>query len=156
MLTTLYRVIKYGVQNFTRNYLVSVATILVLLLAVVVFSSLILFGVVGERAIHIVQDKIDISVDFKADTPEDEMLALKNSLEELGEVREVEYVSREEALIRFKARHEPDSDIIRAIGEIGENPLRASLNIKAYNPRDLSVIASYLNNVALAPIIEAG
>ena len=155
MLTTLYRIIKYSVQNFTRNYLVSVATILVLLLAVIVFSSLILFGVVGERAIYIVQDKIDISVDFKADTPEDAMLGLKNSLEELAEVKTVEYVSREEALARFKARHEPDSDIIRAIEEIGENPLRASLNIKAHNPRDLSVIASYLNNVALASIIEA-
>jgi cell division transport system permease protein len=155
MLTTFYRIIKYGVQNFSRNYLVSVATILVLLLAVIVFESLILFGVVGQKAISLVQDKIDISVDFRESVSEDEMLNLKSSLESLSEVKEVEYVSRDEALIRFKERHPSDSDIARALEEIGDNPLRASLNIKAFNPRDYSAIASYLNNESLSAIIES-
>ncbi len=154
MLTTFYRIIKYGVQNFSRNYLVSVATILVLLIAVIVFMGLVIFGAVGQRAMSLLQDKIDISVDFKKDTPEDTILNLQTSLRGLAEVREVEYVSREEALIRFKAKHSPDSDVIKAIEEIGENPLLASLNIKALNPRYYSVIAAYLNNEAFTPIIE--
>ncbi len=154
MLTTFYRIVKYGIQNFSRNYLVSIATILVLLLAVIVFESLILFGVVGQKAISLVQDKIDISVDFRETVSEDEMLNLKSSLETLTEVKEVEYVSRDEALIRFKERHPSDSDIAKAIEEIGDNPLRASLNIKAFNPNDYSSIASYLNNESLSGIIE--
>ncbi|MFA5052447.1 MAG: permease-like cell division protein FtsX [Parcubacteria group bacterium] len=154
MLTTLVRILKYGVQNFARNYLVSVATILVLLLAVIVFESLILFGAVGQKAISLVQDKIDISVDFRDNVPEDEMLSLKSSLESLSEVKQVEYVSRDEALIRFKERHPADSDIAKALEEIGDNPLRASLNIKAFNPKDYSAIASYLNNDTLSAIIE--
>jgi len=154
MLTTFYRIVKYGIQNFSRNYLVSIATILVLLLAVIVFESLILFGVVGQKAISLVQDKIDISVDFRETVSEDEMLNLKSSLETLTEVKEVEYVSRDEALVRFKERHPSDSDIAKAIEEIGDNPLRASLNIKAFNPNDYSSIASYLNNESLSGIIE--
>ena len=155
MFTTFYRILKYGVQNFSRNFLVSAATIIVMLLAVIVFESLILFGVIGQKAISLVQDKIDISVDFKGNVPEDEMLSLKSSLESLSEVKEVEYVSRDEALIRFKERHPSDSDIARALEEIGDNPLRASLNIKAFNPRDYSAIASYLNNETLSAIVEA-
>jgi cell division transport system permease protein len=155
MLTTFYRILKYGFQNFSRNYLVSVATILVLLLAVIVFESLILFGVVGQKAISLVQDKIDISVDFRETVSEDEMLNLKSSLETLTEVKEVEYVSKDEALARFRDRHPSDSDIARALEEIGDNPLRASLNIKAFNPNDYSSIASYLNNESLSGIIEA-
>jgi cell division transport system permease protein len=154
MLTTFYRIIKYGFQNFSRNYLVSIATILVLLLAVVVFESLMLFGVVGQRAISLVQDKIDISVDFRDTVPEDDMLKLKSSLESLSEVKLVEYVSRDEALERFRERHPEDSDIARALEEIGDNPLRASLNIKAFNPKDYASIAAYLNNESLSPIIE--
>jgi len=154
MLTTFYRIVKYGIQNFSRNYLVSIATILVLLLAVIVFESLILFGVVGQKAISLVQDKIDISVDFRETVSEDEMLNLKSSLETLTEVKEVEYVSRDEALVRFKDRHPSDSDIAKALEEIGDNPLRASLNIKAFNPNDYSSIASYLNNESLSGIIE--
>ncbi|MFA4999400.1 MAG: permease-like cell division protein FtsX [Parcubacteria group bacterium] len=154
MITTFSRILKYGFQNFARNYLVSVATILVLLLAVIVFESLILFGVVGQKAISLVQDKIDISVDFRENVGEDEMLNLKSSLESLSEVKEVEYVSRDEALARFKERHPSDSDIARALEEIGDNPLRASLNIKAFDPKDYSAIASYLNNETLSTIIE--
>ena len=154
MFTTLYRIIKYGFQSFSRNYLVSVATILVLLLAVVVFESLILFGVVGEKAITLVQDKIDISVDFMDGTPEDEMLKLKSSLESLQEVKAVEYVSKDEALKRFKEKHPEDSDISKALAELDDNPLRASLNIKAFDPKDYAAIAAYLGNDSFKSIIE--
>lgn len=154
MFTTFYRIIKYGFQNFSRNYLVSIATILVLLLAVIVFEGLLIFGVVGQKAIDLVQDKIDISIDFREIVPEDEMLKLKSSLEGLSEVKMVEYISKDEALERFRERHPEDSDIARALEEIGDNPLRASLNIKAYNPKDYSAIAAYLNNESLSPIIE--
>ncbi|MCK9187195.1 MAG: permease-like cell division protein FtsX [Candidatus Colwellbacteria bacterium] len=154
MFTTFYRIIKYGFQNFSRNYLVSIATILVLLLAVIVFEGLLIFGVVGQKAIDLVQDKIDISIDFRETVPEDEMLKLKSSLEGLSEVKMVEYISKDEALERFRERHPEDSDIARALEEIGDNPLRASLNIKAYNPKDYSAIAAYLNNESLSPIIE--
>lgn len=154
MLTTLYRIIKYGIQNFSRNYLVSIATILVLLLAVVVFESLLLFGVVGEKAISLVQDKIDISVDFMDGTPEDEMLKLKSSLESLQEVKAVEYVSKDQALLKFKEKHPEDSDISKALSEIGTNPLRASLNIKAFDPSDYASIAAYLGNDSFKSIIE--
>lgn len=154
MITTFYRILKYGIQSFARNYLISVATVLVLILAVVVFQSLILFGVIGGEAISIIQDKIDISIEFREETPEDDMLELKTALEKLDEVREVEYISQDEALEKFKARHPEGSDIAQALAEIEENPLRASLNIKAYNPRDYSTIANYLNNESLAPIIE--
>lgn len=154
MLTTLYRIVKYGFQNLSRNYLVSFATVLVLLLAVIVFESLILFGVMGQKAISLVQDKIDISVDFRETVSEDEMLKLESSLEGLSEVKLVEYISKDEALKRFRERHPEDSDISRALDEIGNNPLRASLNIKAYNPKDYAAIAAYLNNESLSPIIE--
>ncbi|MDD4930928.1 MAG: permease-like cell division protein FtsX [Candidatus Colwellbacteria bacterium] len=154
MFTTLSRIIKYGLQNFSRNYLVSIATILVLLLAVIVFESLMLFGVIGQKAITLVQDKIDISVDFNEGTAEDEMLKLKSSLESLQEVKLVEYVSKDEALKRFKEKHPEDSDISKALDELGNNPLRASLNVKAYNPKEYAAIAAYLSNDSFKSAIE--
>lgn len=144
MFTTLYRVFKYGLQNFSRNYLVSVATILVMLLAVLVFQGLIIFGVIGNQALSTIKDKIDISVDFADSVPEDDILRIKSSIEGLGEVKVVEYVSKDEALNRFRAKHPADSDIAKALEEIESNPLPASLNIKAYDPKGYAVIAKYL------------
>ncbi|HOB90227.1 MAG TPA: permease-like cell division protein FtsX, partial [Candidatus Colwellbacteria bacterium] len=138
MFTTLARIIKYGFQNFWRNGLVSFATILVLLLAVIVFQGMMLFGEIGRQAIDAVQDKIDISVYFVSNAPEDEILRLKEALLTLSEVKSVDYVSKEEALELFKERHADDPTISQAIEELEENPLRASLNIKAQDPNQYS------------------
>lgn len=155
MLTTLYRIFKYGLQYFTRNFLVSFATVLVLLLAVVVFEGLIISGYVGQQIVSIVKDKIDISVDFSENVPEDEMLRLKRSLEDLKEVKAVQYISKDDALTRFKEKHPENSDVSKALEELGgANPLRASLNIKAKDPRDYSAIAAYLSNDSLKSTIE--
>ena len=80
MLTTLSRIIKYGLQAFWRNGLVSIATIVVMILVLLVFHFLILFGVVSETVITSLHDKIDIAVYFKTNTPEDDILKVESSL----------------------------------------------------------------------------
>ena len=146
MLTTLFRIIKYGALGFWRNGWVSIATISVMVVVSVVLQGLLLFNVLTRMAIETVQDKIDISVYFVKETAEDDILAFQRSLEELPEIRVVEYISRSQALEMFRERHADEPTIIQSLDELKENPFLASLNIKAFNPRDYSVIASYLEN----------
>ncbi len=154
MFTTLFRVIKYGLQIFRRNSWVTVSTIIVMLLALLVFESLILFGALAQSAITELQDKIDISVYFKTTTGEDDILKLSRSVEKLPEVKNVEYISRDKALEIFKELHKGESTISQALGNLDENPLLASLNVKAKDPKYYSVIAAYLQNETFAPIIQ--
>lgn len=154
MFVTLSRIIKYGFKNFLRNGWLSTATIAVMFLALFVLQSLIIFNVVAKTAIASVQNKIDISVYFKSNVAEDEVLNLKKSLEGLSEVKKVDYVSQDQALAEFQARHKENSAVTQAIEELGENPLLSSLNIKANNPKEYAAIADYLNNETLSPIIE--
>ncbi len=146
MVTTLYRIFKYGLQNFLRNYLVSIATVLVMLLAVIVFQGLLVFGVIGDRALGTVRDKIDISVDFSDSVSEDDVLQIKGVLENMAEVKSVEYISKDVALERFKERHQDDENVTKALEEIESNPLQASLNIKAYDPKEYAGIADYFKD----------
>jgi len=154
MITTLYRIIRHGFQNFWRQRLISVATLTVMLLAILVFSSVLIFNVVATSALDSIQEKIDISVYFKTSAPEDEILRIKGSLEELEEVKNVEYVSRDRALEMFKERHSEDTTITQAVDELEENPLSASLNIKARQPDQYALIASYLDNESLDSYVE--
>lgn len=154
MLTTLSRLIKYGVQTFWRQRLLSVATMVVILLALLVFEGMIISGVVASTAINSIQDKIDISIYFKSNASEDEMLQVKSSLERMAEVSAVEYVSRDKALEMFRQRHKSDETISRAVESLKENPLSASLNIKAKDPSKYSVIANYLNNNVQSELVE--
>lgn len=153
-MVTLTRVIKYGWQAFLRNGWLSVSTVIIMILAALVFGGLILFNVMGQRAISSIQEKIDISVFFKSNTAEDSILSIKKSFENLSEVKAVEYVSREQALAAFKERHASDETITETLEQLEENPLLASLNIKAKDPREYGAIASYLDNETLMPLIE--
>jgi len=126
----------------------------VILLALLVFQGLIISGVVGNTALNAIQDKIDISVYFKTNTPEDEILRVKRELEDVEEVKEVEYVSRDQAYQRFQERHQGDETITKALEELEENPLSASLNIKAKNPEEYASVASFLESIVSDELVE--
>lgn len=153
-MVTLSRIIKYGWQAFLRNGWLSVSTVSIMILAALVFEGLILFNVMGKTALESIQNKIDISVYFKSNVEEDSILNIKRSLEGLEEVKGVEYVSREQALQEFTARHAGEETIIQTLSELDENPLLPSLNIKATDPREYGAIASYLENERLGDVIE--
>lgn len=154
MFTTLYRITKYGINGFMRNGWQSIPTLSVMTLALFVFLSLIIFNVLTNNAIILLRDKIDISVYFQTTASEDEILKLKRSLESLSEVKTVQYVSRDEALELFEERHKDDPTISQALDVLSENPLSASLNIKAGDPKDYPVIAAYLNSENLKSAVD--
>ena len=156
MFTIISRIIHYGLKNFWRNGLLSTATVAIMVLALLVFVSLIVFGVVADRAVASIQDKLDIVASFKKTTPEDEILRIKESLEGLPEVKSVEYISQDKAIEIFKNsptfKNKPE--ISQAINEFSTNPLEASLNIKARLPSQYSSIAKYLDDPELKDSID--
>ncbi|MEK7612363.1 MAG: permease-like cell division protein FtsX [Patescibacteria group bacterium] len=154
MATTLYRIIKYGILSFKRNALLSTATVIVMVIALLTSASLILFGAVTKIAVAHLQDKIDISVYFKTSATEDQILQIERSLETLKEVKGVEYTSREKALELFRERNGASTVITQALDVLDENPLLASLNVKANDPNEYGLIASYLQGEEFSSLIE--
>lgn len=145
MVTILSRIFHYGLENFWRNGWLSMATVIIMVLALVVSVNLILFNVITDRASASIQDKIDISVYFKTNTSEDQILSIKKALESLPQVKNVDYVSSDEALQIFKDTHKDDAVISQAVSELTTNPLQASLNIKARQPDQYADIANYFS-----------
>ncbi len=146
MITTLSRIIHFGLKSFWRNGLLSTATVLVMLLALFVSLGLVIFTEVRDNAIVSLQDKIDIVVYFKTNTAEDQILSIKESLESLPEVQEIAYVSKEKALEDFKVKHAGEQSVIGAVDTVGNNPFEASLNIRAFSPDQYAAIDESLNN----------
>ena len=148
--------VKYGLQTFWRNRSVSIAAVLVMVWALLVLQGLMLLNFVMKGAVASVKDKIDISVYFRTNVPEDEILRISRALEGLEEVKGVEYISRERALEIFTEKHkdDPNSTVLQALQELEGNPLQASLNIKAHNPDDFSTIAGYLEDPSFKESID--
>jgi len=145
MFTTLVRVIKSGFLNFWRNKWLSSTAIFMMSLAIFGITSLILVNVLINSLIDGLEDKIDVSVYFKLDTSEELILAVRTDLVKLAEVKSVEYISTDEALINFKERHKDNEVLIQSLGELDTNPLEASLNIKANESSQYESIADFFN-----------
>jgi len=155
MFTVISRIFHFGFKNFWRNGWLSAATIAITTLAIFVFISLIIFGVITRAAATAIQDKIDISVYFNTNTSEDQILNIQHSLQGLSEVSNVDYISKDQALAMFKANHANDQTISQAVNELSSNPLEASLNVKAKDPSQYADIASYLASPDLAQYIDS-
>lgn len=153
------RVMRSGFVNFWRNGFVSVASILVMTITLFVVGSLVFNNALLQSSLKDLQGKVDINVYFVATAQEDDIVALKKTLEAFPEVDTVQYMSRDEALAHFKERHADDQLILQALDEVGDNPLGAVLNVKTKEPSQYEGIADFLKqNPALSkdgiPIID--
>lgn len=140
------RIAKSAVVNLWRSRIVSLSSILVMSITLFVFGSLIFSNALLGSVLTQIKDKVDINVYFATIAPEEEVLSVKSSLENLSEVSFVEYISREQALINFMERHRDDQLTLQALEELEQNPLGAALNIQAKETNQYETIASFLES----------
>ncbi len=138
------RVARYGLIGFVRNGFVSLAAVLIMTITLFVVASLMIFGAALSSTLQQLTQKVDVTVYFTSDASEDQIQQMKKSLESLPEVAAVTYVSREEALAIFRERHKNDRLTLQALDELGENPLGASLEVRARETSQYESIAKFL------------
>lgn len=139
------RVVKAGLLNFFRNAWLAIAAIAVM----VITLSIVLFSVIANatfaNTINQITERIDVSVYLKDDVSANdaEREELINQIEQLDNVKSVTYVSKSDALDRYKEQNKNNLDLLLAISQT-DNPLPASLQIKPENPDDLEPIRVFL------------
>jgi len=146
ILTKIKRVTKSGLLNFWRDRWISLATILIVIITLFSIGGLIFARAILISTLDEIQDKVDISVYFKMDAGEEDILALKDYVNTLNEVKNVEYITRDKALEMFEDRHQNNDLIVQSLEEIGENPLGAILNVKAKETSQYEGIAKFLDD----------
>ena len=144
--TKIKRVLRSGLFSFWRNSFVSLSSILVMVVTLFVIGGVIFMGSILNSSLNELKNKVDINVYFVITAGEEDIMAVKKSLEALPEVETVSYVSREKVLEDFKARHVTNQFILAALDELGDNPLGATLNIKAKDPSQYEGIAQFLKD----------
>lgn len=146
------RILKTGWRSFWRNAWLSAATILVMLLAIFVVTGLVFFNVITQDVINDLKQKVDVSVYFRQSFEEQDILEIKTKLEQRPEVLAVTYVSKEQALEDFKEAHQDDEALLESLRELDQNPLQATLNIKADSAQGYESVAQYLQDADFSGI----
>lgn len=153
------RIVKAGAVGFWRNGFVSLASVFVMTVALFVIGSIIMIDQLLGASLQQIESKVDINVYFAVEAADTDMQALKGRLEALPEVSGVTFTSREEALAAFRDRHQGDELTIQALEELGDNPLGASLAIRARSTDQYESIARFLDEqraqeVPQVPVID--
>jgi cell division transport system permease protein len=155
MLTSFFRVIKFAFQDFFRNFWLSFVTLTILILALFSINLLIIFNIVAKSAIASIENKVNINLYFKPEINEDQILNVQRYLQSLMQIKEIEYVSKEQALENFKNKHKDNPKIIESLAEIDKNPLGASLIIRAKSTADYPVVLENLKDPQYNNMIES-
>lgn len=152
---TFKRILSGGAISFARSGLVSFATVLIMTVTIIIIGALLLLSAVLSNTLATIQDKVDVNVYFLTSAQESEILAVKSRLELKPEVAEVTYTSRDAALADFRTKHADDSLTLQALDQLGDNPLGASLAVKAENPSQYAGLVQFLtDDPAASSIID--
>lgn len=153
--TSLKRIVSSGAKNFARSGAVSFATVLIMTVTLIIIGFLIFLSALLSHTLALVEDKVDVNVYFTLEATESQILSVQDDLRALPEVASVTYTDREAALAEFRERHEGDELTLQALEELGDNPLGASLAVKAHDPTQYEAIVNHLaEDTAASSIID--
>ncbi|MDD5072146.1 MAG: ABC transporter permease [Patescibacteria group bacterium] len=144
VLLSFIRVIKFSFKDIYRNIWLSIVTVIILILALFSINLLLTVRVISQTAINAVKDKIDVSLYLKPDSTEGEIAALRGQISNLAQVKEVDYVSKAQALEFFQEKNRNNPEILQALRELGKNPLTPSLVI---TPKSAEVAADLIGEL---------
>ena len=144
MWTGFKRVVRSGFVGFWRNAFVSLAAIFVMTIALFVIGSSMMVDKLLDVTLDNIQNKVDINVYFVTTANQQDIDSLQAQLEALPDVKQVTFTSREEALAQFSARYQNDDTIMQGLEELGDNPLGASLSIRAKETSQYEGINQFL------------
>ena len=154
MFILIKRIFRSGWQGLRRNGGMITANIFVITMAIFVVTSLFFFRDISRFLISSIEEKADISVYFKDEAEEEDILKIKEEVFGIPEVKEVRYVSKEEALRRFTEKRKKDPRSMEALVYVGKNPFLASLGIKAFQADQYITVVNFLENFHFNYLIE--
>lgn len=139
------RVVKTGMVNFVRNVSLSVAAtaVMVVTLTIVLFS--IIANATFNNTIAGINAKIDVSVYLKDEVTDQQRNDLINKLENTDNVKNVQYISKDQALESYRRDNQDNLDLLLAISQT-DNPLPATLKIKPDDPGRIDAIKTVLES----------
>ena len=140
------RIIVSGYRNFTRSGFTSVASILIMTITLFVITSLIFIQAALNSSLNDIKEKVDVTIYFVSGADESSIKNIEIALKSLPEVKDITYTSQDQALVQFKDRHSNDYLTLQALDELNQNPLGASLNVKAKDPSQYESIAKYFES----------
>jgi cell division transport system permease protein len=144
-MVSIYRIIKTAISYFWRNKFLSLAAIFVMTLTLVTINLFVILNLIVSTNINSIKERIDLKIYFKDEVKESEIVALASSLKELFIIKDIKYISKEEALNRWRKQFK-DKELLANLLSEEYNPLPRTIEITLSDPSGLEKIMEFLEN----------
>lgn len=149
-----FRIIKFGIQSVFRNFWLSVVTVIIIVLALFSISFLLIFNLLAQHTMQVVENKTNIYIDLTAKATGEQAQILTDELKKLPAIKEARFITPEETLEQFKQRHSGDPLMLESLSTIQDNPFQGSIMINVNKIEDFPVILSELSKKEYAEYLE--
>lgn len=147
-ISTFWFCLKQGVVNICRNIWFSLASTAIV--SACIFLLCVFFAIISniQYMVTTAESNMGITVFFDEDLSESEILAIGSKIGERSEIKDMKYISAEEAWETFKTEYFGDNTNL-AEGFADDNPLAGSASYEIFlkDIGDQSSIVSYLEGV---------
>jgi len=135
------RVFVSGALSFLRNAWLSTAATIVMTITLSSILLTLFASMASTNTIKSFEDKIDVSIFFKANVTKDQIDKLSEDLRENPEleVKEVTYISEEEAKASFEEQNKDDLKTLQAIAQ-SKDAFPASIRVKTLDTAKLQKV----------------
>ncbi len=132
-------------QGFWRNALMSLAATLTMVLMLTLLAGFFILQNVLLASLSFVEQKVEVVAYVQTTATDDQVQALVDRIKAMPETASVEYVTREQALEKFREAQQAQGreDLTKYLES---NPLYGSVNVHLTHPQDLDAVTTALRD----------
>ncbi|MDD3661520.1 MAG: permease-like cell division protein FtsX [Candidatus Dojkabacteria bacterium] len=138
------RIVSETKKHVVRNKWLSVASTIVIALTFMIASLFIALVAISSRTISTFEKKAQIIIFFQNDTPEEEIFAIRDTLDQSPSIDSIEYISKEQALEIYKQDFQDDPTLVESVTS---EALPPSLGIRATDIESVADIIRTANDL---------
>lgn len=149
----LWRVIHAGTRNFMRNAWLSTAATAVMTITLTIVVISFISNSALTSTIKGVTDKIDVSIYLNDGVTPAQISQLQKAFQADPNVKSVTFRSKDEALAIYKQENKNNATILQGL-EFAGNPLPASFQIQAKDPKNMQSIIAITDQPQFASLLD--
>ena len=142
---TFVRMVRYGVNNFSRNAWLTIAATAVMTITLLIIFTTFAARDVLTNTVNSIRDKVDMTIYLEASTKEQEVRGVADAVRNLSSVVSVSVVAPEEARSQFIEVNKADATTLNSLNNSDPNfPWR--LRIKVRDINDTSQLQKFVED----------
>jgi cell division transport system permease protein len=139
-------------SSFRRNWVMSLVSVSIIFISLLLVGAFFLTSSVLDSIVTSFESKVSIQVFLTDTAPTANVDALETDIQKMPDVKSITYVTKDEALARFKAQTKNSPQLVE---QLRGNPLPASVEVALVDPRQVQTVVNLIvKDPNLAKVIK--